>query len=110
MKKVFIVPYRDRAAHKEIFLNHMRILLKDEKDYEIIFVHQTDKRKFNRGGMRNIGFIYVKNKYKNWKDITLIFHDIDYLPFKKLFSYNVLEGEARHFYGLKPAIGGIWGI
>ena len=110
MKKVFIVPYRDRAEHKEIFLNHMRILLKDEKDYEIIFVHQTDKRKFNRGGMRNIGFIYVKNKYKNWKDITLIFHDIDYLPFKKLFSYNVLEGEARHFYGLKPAFGGIWGI
>ena len=110
MKKVFIVPYRDRAPHKAIFLNHMRNLLKDEENYEILFVHQKDERKFNRGGMRNIGFIYVKNTYNNWKDITLIFHDIDYLPYKKMFSYDTSQGEVTHFYGLKPAFGGIWAI
>ena len=65
MKKVFIIPYRDREPHKAIFLSHMRNLLKGENDYEILFVHQKDKRKFNRGGMRNIGFIYVKKTYKN---------------------------------------------
>ena len=69
MKKVFIIPYRDREPHKAIFLNHMRNLLKDEENYEIIFVHQKDERKFNRGGMRNIGFIYVKNTYNNWNVI-----------------------------------------
>ena len=110
MKKVFIVPYRDREPQKAIFLSHMGNLLKDEGDYEILFVHQKDKRKFNRGGMRNIGFIYVKKTYKNWKDITLIFHDIDYLPYKKLFNYNTSAGEVTHFYGLKPAFGGIWAI
>ena len=28
MKKVFIVPYRDREPQKEVFLSHMRNLLK----------------------------------------------------------------------------------
>ena len=110
MKKVIIVPYRDRGPQKEIFLSHMKNLFSDEKDYEIIFVHQKDKRNFNRGGMRNIGFIYVKKKYENWKDITLVFHDIDYLPYKKIFSYDTKEGIINHFYGLKPALGGIWAI
>jgi len=110
MKKVFIIPYRDREPQKAIFLSHMKNLLKDEVDYEILFVHQKDERKFNRGGMRNIGFIYVKKTYNNWKDITLIFHDIDYLPYKKMFNYDTLQGEVTHFYGLKPAFGGIWAI
>ena len=56
-KKVFIIPYRDREAQKEIFMSHMTELLKQD-DYEIAFVHQQDKRKFNRGAMKNIGFIY----------------------------------------------------
>ena len=110
MKKVFIVPYRDREPQKAIFLSHMKTLLKGEKDYEIIFAHQKDKRKFNRGGMRNIAFIYVKKTYNNWKDITLVFHDIDYLPYKKMFNYDTLQGVVTHFYGLKPAFGGIWAI
>jgi len=110
MKKIFIVPYRDRAPHKSIFLNHMKELLKTEKDYEILFCHQCDKRNFNRGGMRNIGFLYAKKTYKNWKDITFIFHDIDYLPYIKLFNYETTKGTVTHFYGLKFALGGIWAI
>ena len=46
------------GIHPESSLD--RTILGTEKDYEILFVHQKDKRKFNRGGMRNIGFIYVK--------------------------------------------------
>ena len=110
MKKIFIIPYRDRLPHKEIFLSHMEKLLNDEKDYEIVFSHQCDKRKFNRGAMKNIGFLYAKEKYSNWKDITFIFHDIDYLPYTKLFNYETTNGTVTHFYGFKFAFGGIWAI
>ena len=44
MKKIFIIPYRDRLPHKEIFLSHMEKLLNDEKDYEIVFSHQYGGR------------------------------------------------------------------
>jgi len=110
MKKVFIIPYRDREPHKAIFLNHMRKILENETDFEIVFCHQLDKREFNRGAMKNIGFLYVKKTYSEWKDITLIFHDIDYLPYKKIFDYETKKGVVTHFYGLKYAFGGIFAI
>jgi hypothetical protein len=110
MKKIFIVPYRDREPQKEIFLNQMEKLLVNEKDYEILICHQCDKRKFNRGGVKNIGFLYAKEKYSNWKDITFIFHDIDYLPYKKIFDYETTHGTVTHFYGFDFAFGGIWAI
>ena len=110
MKKIFIIPYRDREAHKAIFLNHMKHILKDENDYMIIFCHQQDKRKFNRGAMKNIGFLYAKKTYLNWENITFIFHDIDYLPYKKMFDYETKVGVVTHFYGLKYAFGGIFAI
>ena len=105
--KIIIIPYRDRKAQKAIFLNHMNKILKNVK---LIFVHQKDKRYFNRGAMRNIGFLYVKKNYTDWKNITFIFHDIDYLPYKKIFSYETIKGEIKHFYGFKTTLGGIWAI
>ena len=110
-KRVFIIPYRDREAHKAIFLSHMKVILKDDIDYEMVFVHQKDKREFNRGALKNIGFIYCKKTYPNdWKDITFIFHDIDCVPFKRLFDYNTTKGVVTHFYGFKFCFGGIFGI
>ena len=110
-KKIFIIPFRNREYQQAIFLNCMEKILKDETDYEIVFSHQTDKRHFNRGAVKNIGFIYVKDTYPNdWENITLIFHDIDYIPYKKLFSYDTTHGSVKHFYGLKAALGGIWAI
>ena len=90
-------------------LTHFSEFLK-MKIHEIFFVHQKDNRNFNRGGMKNIGFIYVKRKYRNWKNITLIFHDIDYLPHKKFFTYETTLGSVKHFYGFKFCLGGIWAI
>ena len=110
-KKIFIVPYRNREAHKAVFLSHMKTLLKDDKDYEILIIHQCDTRTFNRGAMKNIGFIYVKKKWpNNWQDITLIFHDIDLMPYKKLFRYETKRGIIKHYYGFKFALGGIFAI
>ena len=64
--KFFIVPYRDRENQLEIFVNHMTKLMEGE-NYQILFIHQKDNRHFNRGAMKNIGFLYVKKKYPQTK-------------------------------------------
>lgn len=114
-KRVFIVPYRDRANQKAEFIKRMSILLEDDAQsnpYEIYFAHQCDKRHFNRGAMKNIGFIAIKNKYPNdYKNITFIFHDVDTWPSEKgLIYYDTTHGIVKHFYGYKHALGGMFAI
>jgi hypothetical protein len=113
-KLIFIVPYRDRQQHKEFFANHMKKLMEDYEpnSYKIYYIHQKDKRTFNRGGMKNIGFLMVKDKYpKYYKDITLVFNDVDTMPYTKNFlNYNTTQGVVKHFYGYKFALGGIVSI
>ena len=114
-KRVFIVPYRDRASHKTLFIKNITTLLEDESQtnpYEIYFAHQCDKRPFNRGAMKNIGFLAIKSKYPNdYKDITFIFHDIDTWPREKgLISYNTTPGVVSHFYGYLFALGCMFAI
>jgi hypothetical protein len=113
-KLVFIVPYRDREQQYKFFSKHMKTLLEDynEKDYKIYYIHQTDTREFNRGAMKNIGFITVKEKYPNdYKNITLVFNDIDIMPFTKNFiDYETTPGIVKHFYGFTYTLGGIVSI
>jgi hypothetical protein len=107
-KRIFIVPYRNRIQHKFFFSNQMSFLLEKETDYEIYFVHQNDPRPFNRGAMKNIGFIAMKQKYPDhYKDITFIFNDVDTVPFHKLFDYQTERGTVAHYYGFETALGGI---
>lgn len=109
--KIFIVPYRDRIQHKFFFIKHMSFILEQDDDYEILIVHQCDDRAFNRGAMKNIGFLAVKSKYpSSYQDITLVFNDIDTIPFHKLFNYNTQKGIVKHFYGFRYALGGILSI
>jgi len=111
MKKIFIIPYRARLSQMHVFINHMEKILEDE-DYEFIFVHQCDKRPFNRGAMKNIGFLYIKKKYPHeWRNMTLIFHDIDCVPYKKgLFDYETEKGIVKHYFGFNHVLGGIFAI
>ena len=107
-KRVFIVPYRNRVQHKFFFSKYMSFILEDCDDYEIYFSHQCDARTFNRGASKNIGFLAIKEKYpENYKDITLIFNDVDTIPFNKIFDYQTTEGVVKHYYGYKYALGGI---
>lgn len=107
-KRVFIVPYRNRVQHKFFFCKYMSFILEDHNDYEIFFAHQCDARTFNRGAVKNIGFIAVKNKYpEHYKDITFIFNDVDTIPFTKIFDYETTHGVVKHYYGYKHSLGGI---
>ena len=107
-KRIFIVPYRNRIQHKFFFSKYMSFILEDKDDYEIFFSHQCDARTFNRGAVKNIGFIAAKNKYPNhYKNITFIFNDVDTIPFSKIFDYETTHGTVKHYYGFKYALGGI---
>ena len=92
-KLVFIIPYRDREQQYNFFNRHMKYILEDVKDYKILFIHQKDKRSFNRGALKNIGFLIEKNLYPDhYKNITLIFNDIDTMPFtKNFFDFSTIR-------------------
>lgn len=108
--KIFIVPYRDRVQHKFFFSKYMTFLLEDNAagDYEIYFSHQADDRPFNRGAMKNIGFLAMKAKYPHdYKTINFIFNDVDTMPFNKIFDYSTTFGVVQHLYGFPFTLGGI---
>jgi len=113
-KWIFIVPYRDREQQKSFFLRQMQYVLEDvnKDDYAIYFAHQCDNRDFNRGAMKNIGFLAMKNKYPNdYQNITFIFNDVDTMPYTKNFlKYETTHGNVKHFYGYTFTLGGIVSI
>lgn len=113
---VFIIPYRDREIHKNLFLEHYNNTKKyynwHDNYSEIYFIHQQDKHPFNRGAMKNIGFIFIKTKYPdNYKNITIVFNDVDTYPnIPELIDYETEEGIVKHYYGYNWALGGILSI
>ena len=114
-KIIFVVPYRDREHQLSFFDDHMRnrVLVDYQKgEYLILYAHQIDTRDFNRGAMKNIGFIAGKNMFPdNYKEITFVFNDVDTMPYVKNFlHYQTTKGNVKHFYGYEFALGGIVSI
>jgi hypothetical protein len=93
---------------------NMTYILEDipKNDYKIFFVEQNDNRAFNRGALKNIGFLAMKTLYPNdYNNITFVFNDVDTMPYTKGFlNYETVPGIIRHFYGFKFALGGIFSI
>ena len=113
-KYVFIVPYRDREPHRVFFSTYIYKVMEDipRDDWMFYFVLQNDKRPFNRGAMKNIGFLALKEAYPNdYKNIIFIFNDIDTLPYdKNVLNYHTDYGVIKHFYGFHFALGGIFSV
>jgi len=111
-KFVFIVPYRDREQQQLFFARQMLHVLEDETDAKIYYIHQCDARNFNRGAMKNIGFLMIKAEYpNNYRNITLVFNDVDTMPYTKGFlNYETTVGNVKHFYGYTHTLGGIVSI
>jgi hypothetical protein len=113
-KFVFIVPYRNREQHRVFFSTYIQKIMEDvpADDWMYYFVNQTDTRPFNRGGMKNIGFLAMKYRYPNdYKNMIFIFNDIDTLPYdKNILDYNTKHGIIKHYYGFKFALGGIFSV
>jgi hypothetical protein len=99
--RIYIVPYRDRAEHLEFFKTYISHVDPITSDYRVLIIHQRDQRPFNRGAMKNIGFLAVKQLYpQTYKNISLIFNDVDIMPFKEgVFYADTLPGIVRHNYG-----------
>lgn len=113
-KIVFIIPYRNRKNHLSLFQRQMKYVLEDidPVDYKIIYAHQCDTRAFNRGAMKNIGFLAMKNKYPHdYQSMTFVFNDVDTMPYNKnTFDYKTISGVIKHYYGFRFALGGIVSI
>ena len=112
----FIVPYRDREQQQIFFDKQMTTeVMKNYKygtDYIIMYIHQKDKRLFNRGALKNIGYLVIKELYpETYKTITLVFNDVDVMPFTADFlNYETKPGIVKHFYGYVHTLGGIVSI
>lgn len=88
MKRLnIVVPYRAREMHLRIFVQALRnYFARDKLDrkipYRVIIVEQERGLPFNRGALKNIGFILGRDE----TDYTC-FHDVDYLPIWADYSW-----------------------
>ena len=110
---IFLIPYRDREEQKKVFQEKMEITIsKYDKTCELYYCFQNDERNFNRGALKNIGFLAMKEKYPDhYQNITFVFNDIDTFPRESHdLDYATEKNIVKHFFGFTYALGGIVSI
>lgn len=110
---IFLIPYRAREEQKNIFQEKMDIIIsKYDKTCELYYCFQNDERNFNRGALKNIGFLAMKEKYPDhYQNITFVFNDIDTFPTESHYlDYATEKNTVKHFFGFTYALGGIVSI
>lgn len=84
----FIIPYRDRKEHLHKFMKQFTSFNIDAHFY---IIHQINPGEFNRGALKNIGFLEVCKTNPN--DL-FIFHDVDTYPtYWGSIPYHTKKGE-----------------
>lgn len=112
---LFIIPYRDREDDLSEYQKQMVQIMDHypRHSYRFVVVHQNDDRSFNRGAIKNIGFLWARRKYPHhYRKITFVFNDVDTFPLQRhvIPSWYTKPGTIRHFYGYEFALGGIFSI
>jgi len=98
MKYNFIIPYRNRKQNLNEFINRFTEYLKDkDADVQFYIIHQINTGEFNRGAMKNIGFLEV---CKTRPDGLFIFHDVDTYP----TYWGSIPYEAKHGEFKRPVL------
>ncbi|XP_072180145.1 beta-1,4-galactosyltransferase 5-like [Diadema setosum] len=116
-KVAIVIPFRRRHAHLSVLLRNLIPLLKLQKlEFRIFVSEQNNDVIFNRGLMKNIGFLEA-TKFGWWD--CVIFHDIDQIPMRGA-NYYGCDGMPRHLcarpeeMAYKPAyqllFGGVVGV
>lgn len=100
MKYNFIIPYRNRKEQLDEFIRRFTEYTKDKDiDAQFYIIHQINPGEFNRGAMKNIGFLEV---CKSRPDGLFIFHDVDTYPtYWGSIKYDTRPSEIRHPVGEK---------
>jgi len=107
---IILVPYRDRKEHYNLFSAKIHQFL-NPWNHLVLYIHQNDTRSFNRGAIKNIGFLVVRQMFPNsYKNITLVFNDIDSIPVNTQLNYKTTQNKVKHFYGFRYTLGGIVSI
>lgn len=111
-KMTLIIPYRSREEHLKVFLPYIKnYLSKQQIDYEIIIVEQTNSNPFNKAKLMNIGAVHARKESEYF-----VFHDVDLLPenidyrfcnfTEKLFSEIKKEGDLNYKKYKQTVLGG----
>ena len=110
-----VVPYRDRPLHLDGLLTRWNLFLESE-NVHIFLAEQNDTAEFNRGRMRNIGFVEAAN-YSTQNNITfthVVFEDVDTWPRTakgmELLLLPPLTGHIFHLYAHLSSLGGAWTV
>ncbi|RZF43751.1 hypothetical protein LSTR_LSTR009174 [Laodelphax striatellus] len=77
-----LVPLRNRSGHLLTFLRHIHPFLQRQQiGYRIFVIEQSDKGKFNRAKLLNVGFVEAMDaSLPTRKFDCVVFHDVDHLP------------------------------
>ncbi|XP_041466969.1 beta-1,4-galactosyltransferase 5-like isoform X2 [Lytechinus variegatus] len=111
-KVAIVIPYRDRLEHLGILLRNLyQVLTLQNLEFGIFVSEQANDNVFNRGLLKNIGYMEATN-FGSWD--CVIFHDIDQIPMRATNWYGCDE-MPRHLcayaeeLGFKLLYGSIFG-
>jgi len=83
-KLAVVIPYRDREENLKVSLPAITAYLQKQNILHTIYVvEQEDGKTFNRGMIRNIGFLQADMDHDYF-----VFHDVDMVPQNTDYSYE----------------------